>query len=347
VHGGLQLQELRGMGIAPEHILDVSVCCNPYGPYPPVVDAIRSAPLDGYPDPRASFARAAIASLHGLAAEQIALGNGAAELLWTLARTLLRPGDCVVTVEPTFSEFRSAAICAGAVLQQWRARPENDFAVDLDTVARLVDACAATVVYLCAPNNPTGVAIPISVICEFAQRCGDVTIVLDQSFLSLSEGFADAEHSLPPNLVAIRSMTKEHTIPGVRVGYALGSPAIIAAMERHRPAWTTSSLAQAAAVAACGARAFVDESRARLLSDRCTLVAGLRAIGLAPVPSTTGFVLVRTGAATSLRSRLLQRHHILVRDCTSFALPDFLRLAARPQPEGRRLITALEQELPR
>jgi len=159
------------------------------------------------------------------------------------------------------------------------------------------------------------------------------------------ERFAEVALAPPVNVACIRSLTKDFAIPGVRVGYVVAAPALIARVEHGRPAWTTSAAAQAAAIAACGSGAFVADSRGRLLAARAELAAGLAAIGLGPAPSSTGFLIVRTGDARGVRRRLLARHRIVVRDCASFGLPEHIRLAARAAPDRERVIAALRQEL--
>ena len=338
-HGGLQEAELRALGIDPETVLDFSSSTNPYGPDPEIARALQGARIDRYPDPSALRAREALAERCGVTPEQIVLGNGAAELLWSLARCLLGPGSSALIAEPTFSEFRSAASCCGALVREWRATPERGFALDLAAFS----AADTRAVYLCSPNTPTGTALPASEIAEWAAR-QDSTIVLDQSFLSLSERWQEAALKLPGNVVAVRSLTKDHGIPGVRLGYLIGSPELCATLERSRPAWSTSALAQAAAIACCRSDEFVTRSRERLLDDRRELALQLAALGIETAPSQTNFLLARVPRVAELRARLLARHRILVRDCASFGLPGFLRLAARPAPERARLVAALRAE---
>ncbi|HSU40949.1 MAG TPA: histidinol-phosphate transaminase, partial [Polyangiaceae bacterium] len=283
--------------------------------------------------------REALAERCGVEPDQIVLGNGAAELLWSLARCLLAPGSTALIAEPTFSEFRSAASCCGALVREWRAAPEQGFALDLAALS----APGTRAVYLCSPNTPTGTALPASEIAEWAERQAS-PIVLDQSFLSLSERWQDAALKLPSNVVAVRSLTKDHGIPGVRLGYLIGRRELCATVERSRPAWSTSALAQAAAIASCRSDEFVARSRERLLEDRRQLERELEALGIESVPSQTNFLLARVPRVAELRARLLARHQILVRDCGSFGLPGFLRLAARPAPERARLVAALRAE---
>jgi histidinol-phosphate/aromatic aminotransferase/cobyric acid decarboxylase-like protein len=231
----------------------------------------------------------------------------------------------------------------GARIVEWRAHPANGFALDLAAVADRARSCHAGVMYLCAPNVPTGASAPAAEIAALAAALPGLIVVLDQSFLLLSERAGELGLAMPDNVVAVRSLTKEHGIPGVRVGYLVAAPPLLERLEAHRPAWSASAPAQAAAVAACDPAeiAFVTASRARLLEDRRRMTAELAA--LTPVPSTANFFLLPVPDAAALRSRLLARHRVQVRDCASFGLPGYIRVAARP--EAPRLIAALRAEL--
>jgi histidinol-phosphate/aromatic aminotransferase/cobyric acid decarboxylase-like protein len=160
-HGGVVLAELTALGIRPQDVADFSVNTNPYGPAQVVLDAVRSARIDAYPDPRAWQARLAIAGATDTAAECVCLGNGAAELLWTLARALLRPGDPVLIVAPTFSEFERAARAQRAVSHEWRASMVGEFCVSLPDVGARLAETGAKVLYVSSPNTPTGAAIDL------------------------------------------------------------------------------------------------------------------------------------------------------------------------------------------
>jgi histidinol-phosphate/aromatic aminotransferase/cobyric acid decarboxylase-like protein len=345
IHGGLSEHEALAVGVHPDRVVDFSVSSNPYGPCSGVIEAVRAASIDRYPDPRARQACRAIAACFGLDVDAVALGNGACELLWTLALVLTRNKTAVVIAGPTFSEFRAAVEHCGAVVHEWRVQPSNGFEPDLRALEREVFERDASVVYLCSPNTPTGVALRAGEIARFAEATGEATIIVDQSFLSLSEHADDLFVRMPANVVCVRSMTKDHAIPGVRVGYVVAAPHFIGRLEAARPAWSTSTMAQAAALAACQASNFVAESRSKLLEDRAELERLLRRHGLDPTPSGAPFIVVNVGDARRLRERLLRRHAVLVRDCASFGLPEWIRLAARPKVDRERLETALKDEL--
>jgi histidinol-phosphate/aromatic aminotransferase/cobyric acid decarboxylase-like protein len=344
VHGGVTDGEAARLGIDAAAVLDFSANVNPRGPSPAVLRAIRDAPVDRYPDPHAAALRARVGATVGRDAAEVVIGAGATDLLWTLARVLCGPGRPALVVEPTFSELRCAAEGAGAAVAEWRARPEEEFAVDLEAVARAAEAARARAVYLCAPNNPTGAATPAAAVVALADRLRGATLVLDESFLPVSDRHADLAAPMPANVVRVRSLTKAHAIPGVRVGYALAPAPLAARLERARPPWSAGAHAQAAGAAALADEGRMGEIRAAWLADRDALALRLRALGLAPLPSAAPFLLLPVPGAAALRARLLERHRILVRSCGSFGLPDHVRLCARPAPDVERLAAALVAE---
>jgi histidinol-phosphate/aromatic aminotransferase/cobyric acid decarboxylase-like protein len=311
---------------------------------------VRSAPIDRYPDPDATEVREALAGRWRVAFDQVAFGNGASELLWALAAARWE-GRRLLLVEPAFGEVRAAAEAAGAEVVAWRARRRNGLALEVEAIAEAIARNAPDVVALCAPSTPSGAPLAHAGVLRLAEACPAAQLLLDESFLSLSDQHADRDRPLPAQVLRLRSLTKDHAIPGVRAGYLLAPAEVVAALERCRPAWPTGTLAQAAALAAVADEAFVDASRAKLFEDRAALVAGLRALGLAPLPSAAPYLVFdappsagELGPAAALRRRLLGRG-VLVRDCASFGLPALVRVAVRPAAERERLLAALRSAL--
>lgn len=343
-HGGLLEEELATLDLDPAEVVDFSVNVNPYGPAPAVAEAARTAAFDRYPDPTAWPLRLALARQRDVPPDRIVVGSGAADLFWTLARVLVRPGERALVVGPTFAEFPAAVQAAGGEVHEWRADAARAFAIDLGAVALAARSADARLIYLCAPNNPTGVHVPVADVSDLAFALPGVTVVLDQAFLGLSARHAELSVALPPSVICVRSMTKDHAIPGLRLGYLVAAPVIAARLEAGRPPWAVSAPAQAAGLAALAEGAFVASSRARLLADRDSLIDELRHIGLSPLSSETTFFLVPVSDPPGIRRRLLRRG-LLVRDCTSFGLPGHIRLAARPAPDRERLVAALREEV--
>jgi len=347
IHGGISHALRTSLGQGSGEILDLSVNVNPYGPSAVVLEAIRSAPFAAYPDPQAGALKEGIAAWAGVHPAEVVVGNGAADLLWTLVRTLLPPGSRALIAEPTFCEFRAACAANQVILHEYRGREQDDFRFDLEALSAAATICKPQCIYLCNPNSPTGGYLPASEVGAFAERHPDVWIILDEAFLSLSLHHQDAFFPLPPNVVRLRSFTKEHTIAGLRVGYLLTNRALAQAAEGQRPAWTINSVAEAAALAALSEDDFVAASRTKIFADLRIMQAALRELGLSPRPTSTLYFLLPMPKGVEWREVLLRRHGILVRDCGSYGLTGYIRLCSRPAPDVARLTQALSVELAR
>ncbi len=321
VHGGIDRDELAALDLDAADVIDASVNINPYGPCPAVIGAIRAAPLSGYPND--ALARASLADDPAT----VAVGAGAAELLWTLARVLVGSGASVVP-SPTFCEWGEAVRAGGGRVIE----------VPIDVGAVVAASADARAVYLCNPNNPTGGYLSPGLVAELATAL-PCPLVVDESFLSLSDHHADAGVALPANAVRVRSLTKDFGIPGVRVGYALAPRDLVAAVDRARPPWTASAAACAAILARD--EAWLADTRARILADRDATMSALRAAGLEVPDTAAPYCLVRVGDAARVRRQALARHRVLVRDCSSFDMPEWIRVAARPAVERRRIVDAV------
>ncbi|MFT3921617.1 MAG: aminotransferase class I/II-fold pyridoxal phosphate-dependent enzyme [Myxococcales bacterium] len=340
VHGGLDPEEARALGVAPESVLDLSVNLNPYGPCAPVLEAAQRAVLARYPDPSGRAACLAWARSLDVAPNRLAVGPGAADLLWTLARALVRAGDRVVIAEPTFSELRLAAAQAAAHVERFLPGPDAGHRIDLGALARA--ARGAQLVYLCSPNNPTGQGFAVDELEGLARALGATWLVLDQSFLSLSERARDLQRRLPDNVICVRSLTKDFALPGLRLGLLIGAPEVVQRVEQARPSWATSAPALAAIEATAAAQDFVAQSYRALRVERDRMGQLLRQAGLEVSASESVFQLVSVGAAKPFRERLLRRG-VLVRDCTSFGLPAHVRVAVRSAEDTERLRRALQE----
>lgn len=345
IHGGPDDGELEALGLRREDILDFSASTNPRGPSDAMRFALRAVEVSKYPDTSSRVACQALAAHLRVPVERLVLGNGAAELLWTLRVALSGIERGVVIAEPTFCEFRAACVAADVPVFEVRARPEQDFRFDLQAIAGEARANGVAVVYLCCPNTPTGAIEPAEKLASWAAENPQLSIVLDQSFLTLSDRFADLGHSMPDNVICVRSLTKDHGVAGVRVGYLLAVPSLIRKIAQMRPAWTVSAYSQAAVLAAVAEPLFVQRSREELLTNRNWLQTALLKMGLRPVPSSAPFVLVKVPNAAELRASLLKRHRLLVRNCQSFGLPGYLRLSVRTKAALECLIEAMAAEL--
>lgn len=347
-HGGLSGSERQELTADPTMLLDLSVSLNAYGPSSVLRQALQEIRLNEYPDPECLVARQALARQFDVVPERIALGNGASELLWSLANLLGGVGKTLLLCEPCFSETRAAFVARGTKTVTWRASPEDDFDFDAPEVTRLAQSTKADVIYLCAPSSPAGRRVPVEQIWQLARDVAPAVILLDQAFLSLSDHADELHAEIPSNVIAVRSLTKELGLPAIRVGYLIAAKEYVEALETHRSRWTVSSHAQVAARISCREVDFLALARAKILAQARNLRCLLEEHGFAVVPSNTGYCLARGPLpAPRLRALLLKNHAIVVRDCSSFGLADYIRLGVKDAAAHERLAAALEAEFPR
>jgi histidinol-phosphate aminotransferase len=341
-HGALDYAELERAGLDPERVLDFSVNSNPYGPPPGVWNALRIVPLDRYPDREALALRRALSARLSLSIEQIVAGNGTAELIWLVAMAFVRSGDRVLVIGPTFGEYARAVALMGAQVTTWMASPEEDFAVSTAQVGQALANVRPRVVFVCTPNNPTGAVIPLEAVESWAGAHPHTLFVVDEAYIQFVDDLASVASLGMENLLVLRSMTKDYALAGLRLGYALGSREVIGTLARARPPWSVNGLAQAAGVAALKDEGYLRESLRKLRRAKNDMVAGLRVLGLAPLPSATHYFLIEVGDGTAFRRALMSRH-ILVRDCASFGLPGYVRIATRTPADNARLLEAIRE----
>ena len=342
VHGGLDLGELRALGLRPEDVLDFSTNVNPYGPSPAVREALAGVPLERYPDRECLELRAALSESLDVSPDRILSGNGASELIWLAALTFVRPGARVLVLGPTFCEYARVAGLMRARVTTWRARQEQGFLPRSGEIADILEHLQPRLVFLCNPNNPTGAVLPPGEIVAWARRYPRTLFVVDEAYLPFADGLDSVLTFAAENVLVLRSLTKDCGLAGLRLGCAVGPDCLIARLRRAQPPWSVNGLAQAAGVAALRDVAHRRDCLERLARAKAELVIGLARLGLSPVASAAHFFLLRVGDGAAFRLALLRRG-ILVRDCASFGLPAYVRIAARRPEENERLLTVMRE----
>ncbi|MCS6827715.1 MAG: cobyric acid synthase [Caldilinea sp.] len=341
-HGSIDFAEMEQLGLDPGAVLDFSQNSNPFGPSTEVRQALQIANMSRYPDRECNALRRVLATQLQTAPESILVGNGASEILWLTAFVFLRRGDSVLILGPTYGEYARVAALMGATVHEWRGEERSGFTVDPEAIEHLLRLHPMAAVFLCNPNNPTGRSLPVEVIHTWARRWPHTLFVVDESYLAFLVSPTSAYAPDLANLLIVRSLTKEYALAGLRLGYALAAPTVIEAMRRVQPPWSVNTPAQVAGMAALADRTHLHRTLTALHQAKEELVAGLQRIRLQPLPSETHFMVVRVGDGAAMRRRLLA-HGLLVRDCTSFGLPAYIRIAARKPEDNLRLLNALQQ----
>lgn len=345
VHGGVDERELARLGIAPEAVIDFSANQSPLGPSPRVGEALRSAVVDAYPDRDASPLAAALAAHHGLTAEQVVVGNGSTELIRLIAQLALRAEQSALALQPTFGEYAVATQLAGAALVPLPIMPNDTHGVG-ERFWQELDDLRPRVCWWCAPNNPTGAAPRPEDVARLVTAFPRTLFVLDEAYADLLPAPLWTPELLAyGNLIVLRSMTKAWGMAGLRLGYALGAVSLTTPLRLAKPPWNVNACAQAAGLAALADDAHYARTLALLSEQKAVLYDGLYERGWPTLPSAAAFFLVQVGDAAAIRRALLA-HGCLVRDCTSFGLPAYIRISPRRPEENQQLLAAFDHLRP-
>jgi histidinol-phosphate aminotransferase len=321
---------------------------NPLGPSPKAMEAARRAlgEANWYPDGGSKRLREVLAARFNVRAEEIFVGLGSSEIIDLASRVLLRPGSEGITSEGSFALFSIAIRASGGKLI---LTPLLNYTFDLDAIA-----CAVTpqtrIIYIANPNNPTGTAFGAAEFATFLQRVpGDVLVVYDEAYVEYAErsDLPNARELFKQynNLLTLRTFSKVYGLAGLRIGYGIGHPTLVAEMNKLRTPFNVTSVGQAAALAALDDPDHVRRSVESNRGERKRLYEALRGLGVTPVPSETNFLLVPIGPhAKALCDGLLQEG-VIVRPMAWMGFPEAIRISVGNPAENTRLIGAITHAL--
>ena len=382
-HGGDASAVRARLGLGDRPLLDVSASLNPLGPPPAALDAARGAigRVDRYPEQGSPALVECLAARHGVPTDRILVGAGTTELIGLIAQSLRdvlalharevgdpeRPGAHLV--EPAYGEYRRASVLNGLRTRAWKGHvlgwAQDDFP----------KGATGGLFWTGHPNNPTGRAWDRADLLRKIDGAPGLLTVVDEAFLPFLPD--EAERTLASavanrsNLLVLRSLTKIYAFPGLRIGYALGSPDLIARLRQYQDPWSVSPLAEAAALVALADDDYLIRTRtliaaeSRRMLDRLWEIPGLRPCWPArgrppdapPLPNFLLASLVGDGPPAPEVRDALARRGVLVRDASDFPTlepgailtgPDrivttrgHLRLAVRTPEENDRVLAAL------
>ena len=340
VHGGIDYDELVARGLSADDVIDFSSNLLPYGPAPGVTDAIRNIAFSNYPDRGCRQLKQAISDRYSIDVETLLIGNGCSDLIHQVAMGIIRPGDSVLVVGPTFSEYARASRIAGGEVLRCDADFANGFAITREPIEQALATQSFRIVWICNPNNPTGQSISPQTILEWLQQFPQTIFVVDESYIEFTQGMESLIGHKAANLIVLRSMTKAYALAGLRLGYAVLHEPWFSVLQTRRVPWAVNAFAQAAGIAALNEHEYYDSALLRLVESKRTLIEELTQYGFRIVPSDTAYFMMATTNAAQLREHLLQ-FGLLIRDCSSFGLPGFVRIAVRTEDQNKLLVARL------
>ncbi|HEV2209834.1 MAG TPA: aminotransferase class I/II-fold pyridoxal phosphate-dependent enzyme [Verrucomicrobiae bacterium] len=379
---GRPIEEVaRELGLAAEDIIKLASNENPLGPSRLAMAAMRRslAQVNLYPDGSAYYLKQKLASRLGLTTSQLILGNGSNEVIELLGHVLL-PRRAQPPPEP-LAEFAHAATgqpgyeaqgltattvssdpevvvsqyCFAVypiVTALFGARlvtvPARNYGHDLDAMLAAITG-RTRIVFVANPNNPTGTSIPAEVLRRFIEAVPtSVVIALDEAYVEFLKEPLDLLPELragaKPNLLLMRTFSKIYGLAGLRLGYGLGHPELIAELDKVRQPFNINSVAQTAALAALDDSAHVEKTRRNNARGLKLYEWAFRKLKLEFIPSAANFILVRVGDGQRVFEEL-QRRGIIARPMASYQLPEWLRISVGTPAQNRRCLETLQAVL--
>jgi histidinol-phosphate aminotransferase len=327
-----------------DDIIKLNTNENPYPPSPHVLAAISAAAarLRLYPDPRAADLRAAIADRYGVASAQVFVGNGSDEVLAHAFQALLPDDAALLFPDITYSFYPVWCRLYGIRYHE----------VPLDAAMRVQVAdyrrpCGA--ILLANPNAPTGIALPRAAIEALLCEHVDQMVVIDEAYVDFGAESAVPLVARHDNLLIVQTFSKSRALAGLRVGFAIGQQTLIEALERVKDSFNSyplDCLAIAGAAAAIRDDVWFQETRARIMASRESLVHALSELDFEVLPSMANFVFARHSrrGGADLAAQL-HDHGVLVRHFRQPRIKDFLRITVGSEDQCSRVIALLRKLL--
>lgn len=317
---------------------------NPYPPSPRVAEALGAllrdpARLRLYPDPVARGLRERAAATYGRPVDGVLVGNGSDELIGLLVRALVDPGAAVAFPSPTYSLYETVVALHGA------HSVEVSFPDDWRLPVEALAAVQAPLTFVCNPNSPSGTTVPLADLDALAERL-DGVLVVDEAYVDFADADAVPLLDRRSNVIVLRTCSKSFALAGLRVGFALGHPELLAGLATLKDSYNVNVLTQVAAAAALADAAHMRAAVARIRATRARLVEALETLGYRVPASAANFVLaVRPGVDQAPVAAALADRGVLVRHFATPRLSDALRVTVGTDEEIDALLAALRAVL--
>jgi histidinol-phosphate aminotransferase len=345
---GRPIEEVaRELGLDPDGIIKLASNENPLGPSRRALAAMRRALASThlYPDGNAFYLKQKLAAKLGVTPAHLILGNGSNEVLEMIGHALLSPGAEAVVSQFCFAVYPIVTALFGANLV---VVPARNYGHDLDAMLAAITP-RTRVVFVANPNNPTGTLAGREELARFVKAVPpQVLLVLDEAYLEYLEEPLDLLPELRgggrPNLILTRTFSKIYGLAGLRLGYGIGHPDLIAALEKIRQPFNINSVAQAGALAALDDAPHVERTRKINFRGLKLYAKTFRKLDLEFVPSAANFILVRVGDGQRVFTEM-QKLGVIVRPMAGYQLPEWIRISVGTPGENARCLEGLVKVL--
>jgi len=345
---GRPIEEVaRELGLPAADIIKVASNENPLGPSPAALAAMQKvlARLNLYPDGNAFYIKQRLAEKLGVQPANLVLGNGSNEIIEFVGHAYMAPGVDVVVSQYCFAVYPLVAKLFGANLL---TVPAKNYGHDLPA---MLDAITPTtrVVFVANPNNPTGTVVPREELRRFAENIpANVLLVLDEAYIEFLDEPVDFVAQIcrgaQPNVLLMRTFSKIFGLAGLRLGYGVGHPDLVAVLEKVRQPFNINSIAQAGALAALDDAEHVRRTRENNAQGLKLFSESFRKLKLEFIPSAANFILVRVREGQRV-FEAMQKRGVIVRPMGGYQLGEWIRITVGTPVENERCLKALEVAL--
>lgn len=353
-HGGLDYSRLKSLGLTPDDILDFSVSINPFPVHPNVLKAVKGCTLIHYPDSSAKELREKIAEQEGCTADEILAVNGTSQGIHLLGQAFLNRETSVLIAAPAYSQYKKVSNLQQAAIKEIISVPEKNFVPPVDAIIEEISSNKPKIFWICNPNNPTGTYVSkedMERIVEEAQQSNTI-VVIDEAYVA----FTHEElryRKISSNVLRLNSMTKDYGIPGLRIGYIHGDKKLIDEIIPYQPEWSLSAPAQKAGIACLKEGEYYRKTWKEVREETERFRAKLETLGMKTYSTESNFFMAQLGAGPDKEgvrqnyAAQLQKHletkNMQIRDCTSFGLPDHIRIGIHSKDNNEKLFAAIEE----
>jgi len=315
---------------------------NPYGPSPRALAALRAETGDTlrlYPDPNCDSLRDSIAAFYGLNPAQVFVGNGSDEVLAHVFLALLKQEQALLFPDITYSFY--PVYCELYGIEYKQVPLTESFEIRIDDYLTPNGG-----IVFPNPNAPTGRPLALAEIERLLQANTESVVVIDEAYVDFGAESAIGLIERYPQLLVVHTLSKSHSLAGLRVGFALGNPELIEALRRVKDSFNSyplGRLALAGAAAAIEDRAYFEQTCARVIATRTRLVSDLAALGFEVLPSAANFVFARHRryGGAELAAKLRERRIIVRHFSKPPRIEQFLRITVGTDAQCETLIAAL------
>ena len=333
----------RELGLPMDGLIKLASNENPLGPSTKAVEAMQqtAAQIHLYPDGNAFYLRNTIAERLGVDANQLIFGNGSNEIIEFVAHALLSPSTNIVVSQYCFAIYPIVAHLTGA---KCITVPAKEYGHDLHAMAEAITP-DTRIVFVANPNNPTGTLAPHEDVLALINAVPEHTLlVMDEAYFEFLNEPLDLIPQLQEkkNLILMRTFSKIYGLAGLRVGYGIGHPEFIAALEKVRQPFNLNAMAQAAALAAIDDNAHLETTRANNATGLQFFEEALGEMGIETVPSHANFILANVSDGSGTFQKLQERG-VITRPMAGYQLPEWIRISIGTPTENKRCLNALRE----